>query len=109
MVVKYKKYNKLVRDEIPKIISNSGGLPEVKTLDGESYFSALNQKLSEEVGEYLENYDVDELADILEVIHAIIEYRGLSISDLEQVRLQKRAERGGFDSRTYLVEVKQNS
>ena len=100
------KYNKLVRDKIPEIISQNGDCPKVRTLDCQSYFDALNHKLTEEVAEYLAEYSVDELADMLEVIHTIAKHKGLTPYDLEQIRIKKHGERGGFDERILLVEVK---
>ena len=99
------KYNKLIRDKIPEIIKKQGNLPKVKILDDENYFNALNQKLTEEVNEYLENYNIDELADVLEVIYAIVKYNKLSINDLEQIRIEKHNERGGFDNKIFLIGV----
>jgi len=99
------KYNKLVRDKIPEIIRHKGDFPKVKTLNDPDYFDALNQKLTEEVDEYLKEHNADELADILEVIHAIAKHKGLTPHDLEQIRLKKHDERGGFDEKILLVEV----
>jgi len=101
-----KKYNKLVRDKIPEIIKRQGDLPKVEVLDDDKYFDSLNQKLTEEVAEYLENFDINELADVLEVICAIVKYRGLSFNDLEKIRHEKFNERGGFDDKLFLIEVK---
>ena len=99
------KYDKLVRDKIPEIIKQNGGSPKVEILNDESYFNALNRKLTEEVAEYLEKYSVEELADIMEVIHAIAKHKELTMADLECIRLKKLDERGGFDGRISLVEV----
>ena len=99
------KYNKLVRDKIPEIIKQQGNIPTVKILDDENYFNALNQKLTEEVAEYLDSFTIDELADIVEVIYAIVKHKGLSLKDFEAIRLSKHDERGGFDDKLFLVEV----
>ena len=99
------KHNKLVRDKIPEIIRQKGDIPKTVTLDDEAYFQCLNQKLKEEVDEYFEAYDTEELADILEVVYAIAKYKGLSIDELTNMRLKKRNDRGGFDERVFLVEV----
>ena len=99
------KYNKLVRDKIPEMIRQQGDSPRVKILDDEDYFRALNKKLTEEVAEYLENYDIDELVDIAEVIYALVKYKGLSRNDFEHIRLKKYDERGGFDDKMSLVEI----
>ena len=98
-------YNKLVRDKIPEIIAGKGDIPKTKVLGDEEYYQALNQKLKEEVAEYFENCDIEELADIVEVILAIVKYRGVSEGDFEGMRLKKYNERGGFDERICLVDV----
>ena len=99
------KYNKLVRDKIPEIITTQGDVPVIKVLDDTEYFQALNMKLQEEVEEYLSEFSSDEIADILEVLHAIIEYKGLSYNEVEQIRKKKYDERGGFSKKINLVEV----
>ena len=98
-------YGKLVRDKIPEIIAAQGDIPVTRILDEEEYFHALNQKLQEEVAEYLDGFCPEELADILEVIRAIIEQKGMSYGEIEQIREKKRSERGGFQKRISLVEV----
>ena len=98
-------YNKLVRDKIPEIIKSSGQNTVCRTLDSEEYLIALDQKLSEECAEYQTDKNIEELADILEVLYAIAEARSYSKEELEQVRSEKAAERGGFAKRVYLERV----
>lgn len=102
-------YNKLVRDKIPEIIRQNGDTPIIELLDDENYFSSLNQKLSEEVAEYMEDYSIEELADIVEVILSIVKYKGVSAEVFEQIRLEKRDKCGGFDSRIALIEVERKN
>lgn len=99
------KYNKLVRDKIPELISKGGDRPVTHILDTESYRRELKRKLQEEVAEFNEADDVEELVDILEVVYALANDRGLSRCQLEQLRQQKRETRGGFDKRVFLEEV----
>ena len=101
-------YNKLVRDMIPKIISKSGEKASCRILEKDEYLSELDKKLNEECAEYQADKSIDELADILEVIYAIVEARGHSISDLERVRAEKFSKRGGFANRIYLESVEDN-
>ena len=100
------EYNKLVRDKIPEVIKQNGDTPKIMILDDENYFDALNEKLKEEVAEYLDGFSIDELADIMEVVYALVGYKGLSIKDFEDIRMKKREKRGGFDKRISLIEVK---
>ena len=98
-------YNKLVRDSIPKIISESGKKAICHNLSHKEYIEELDRKLNEEVAEYQADKSIDELADILEVIHAIVEARGYSITELEKVRSEKAEKRGKFKDRIFLEKV----
>ncbi len=88
---------KLVRDEIPEIIESDDETPKIHVADKEEYFSRLKDKLIEEVNEFRESNDIEELADIQEVIRAILEYKGKSFEQLEHLRKVKKEKRGGFD------------
>ena len=66
-----KIFNKLVRDKIPQVIENNGDKPYIKVLSDEENLKQLNIKLTEEVNEYLSDNNVEELADIVEVIYDI--------------------------------------
>ena len=98
-------YNKLVRDKIPEIIETSGKMCTCETLPEDKYIVNLNIKLLEEVNEYLESGTVEELADICEVMHAILAFMNIPLAALESVRLEKHKERGGFEKRLLLKEV----
>ena len=100
-----KVYNKLVRDRIPEIIEASGKSCTCETLSDERYIALLNKKLQEEVTEYLESGTLEELADIGEVKHAILDYKGISLEEFQRVRSEKLQERGGFQKRILLKEV----
>lgn len=99
------KYNKLVRDRIPEIIEQAGKTCTIETLSDEKYIEMLNTKLLEEVNEYLESGSVEELADIGEVMHAILAFKGVSIEEYQKVRMEKREKRGGFEDKMLLKEV----
>lgn len=98
-------YNKLVRDRIPEIIERSGKACRVKTLSDEDYLRMVDAKLDEELAEYHKDQNIEELADIMEVIYAAAIARGYSIEQLEQVRAEKAEKRGGFQKKILLVEV----
>ena len=67
----------------------------------------LDAKLDEELAEYHKDQNIEELADLLEVIRAATIARGYSLEDLERVRAEKVAKRGGFEKRILLVEVQE--
>lgn len=97
------EYNKLVRDKIPEIIKSQGEAPVTRTLEDGEYLACLEQKLREETGEYLESGELDELADILEVVFALSQARGHSRADLEAAYERKHRSRGGFEQRIFLI------
>lgn len=99
-------YRKLVRDEIPRIIRESGKEPVTRTLSQEEAFTALAQKLCEEAQEYRDSGEVEELADVMEVVYGIAREHGVSMEEIEAIRARKAEERGGFQQRVYLVEVR---
>ena len=96
-------YNKLIRDRIPEIIEASGKISLCKVLDEQSYLTALDAKLTEELAEYQQSKSLEELADLLEVIHAVIAARGSTYEAVEEIRKAKAAERGSFDRRLFLL------
>ena len=98
------KYNKAIRDKIPEIIAESGKKCNLKQLDDESFLAELEKKLTEEVNEYTERKDVQELADLLEVIYRISELRGVNSDELDKIRKEKAKERGKFDSNLFLID-----
>ena len=104
--MKVKKYHKLVRDRIPEIIENDGKQCVCEVLSSEDYLVLLDEKLQEELNEYEESKSLEELADLLEVLYAVVKARGWSVEELEQVRKEKAKQRGGFEKRTFLREVR---
>ena len=103
--LKYTSYHKLVRDFIPNIIEADGKACIYETLSDEDYISLLDQKLNEELAEYQESKSLEELADLLEVMQAVVKARGWTWEELERVRERKSVERGGFESKLLLKEV----
>lgn len=76
------EFNKLVRDKIPEIIGNQDEKAITRILEIEEYIQCLENKLDEEVSEYHESKELEELADILEVIFALSEAQGYSRDEL---------------------------
>jgi predicted house-cleaning noncanonical NTP pyrophosphatase (MazG superfamily) len=93
---------KLVRDEIPAIITRSGDTCTTHIATEDEYRALLYAKLSEEVAEVTEEPSREELADLLEVIYAICNLENWTLDEVEKTRLAKRAERGGFQNRVVL-------
>lgn len=101
-------YNKVVRDKIPEEInSREGRKANYKVLNNEEYLKELDKKLFEEAHEFIEEHSVEELADLIEVISAIMKYRNISLNDVEKARKIKNDKKGRFDNKIYLIDVEQ--
>jgi predicted house-cleaning noncanonical NTP pyrophosphatase (MazG superfamily) len=98
-----KKYDKLVRDKIPEICLKDGAVPRFRVLSNDKdYLNALLEKLLEESNEVKNDPTLGELADVLEVLQSIGKALGYSVDQIEQFRISKAKERGGFDKRIFL-------
>ncbi|WP_138206946.1 nucleoside triphosphate pyrophosphohydrolase [Haloimpatiens lingqiaonensis] len=100
-----KEYNKLVRDKIPQIIKDSGKTCHIHIADSKEALSLLEKKLDEEVLEFHADKNLEELADIMEVIFSLSKNLGYSEKDLLDKCYHKRSERGGFDENIILEKV----
>lgn len=100
-----KIYNKLVRDKITDIIEADGRVAKYRILDNSEYRQELNKKLQEEIKEYLEDNNVEELADIVEIIYGILSSMNVSIQEFEKIRINKQEKRGAFEKKIYLEEA----
>jgi len=98
-------YNKAIRDKIPEIIKESGYSCNVKTLTDGEFLVEIEKKLVEEVQEYQKDKEVNELADILEVIYRIAQLKGISKEELEGLRIKKVQDRGSFDKNLFLIDT----
>ena len=103
-----KVYNKLVRDKIPEIIEEDGRSCKTRILLNDEYIAALEAKLNEEVAEYQTDKNLEEMADVLEVLQAICVARGYTLEELEELRAKKADKRGGFAKRIFLETAEEN-
>jgi predicted house-cleaning noncanonical NTP pyrophosphatase (MazG superfamily) len=101
-----KVYNKLVRDKIPEIIKVDGRECDIKIVSGDEKYKFLEAKLQEEVNEFLEDKNLEELADVMEVLFGLAESLGYSEEDLLKARDKKFKERGGFKDGIVLKSTK---
>ncbi|WPY01395.1 Nucleoside triphosphate pyrophosphohydrolase [Candidatus Trichorickettsia mobilis] len=109
------EFKKLIRNKLPVRMIEERVVIYPKTLSYEEFCQALRHKLIEEAEEVSQAQEVKdiivELADVLEVIHALAEAYQLSFSDIEKTRLSKREINGYFDQETYMdyIEVDENN
>ena len=94
------KYNKLVRDKIPERLDEKNIPYEKRIANDEEYKEELIKKLREEISEFIEAKNAEELADILEVIDALKKLP--EFANVEEIKNKKLAERGGFEKRIIL-------
>ena len=102
-------YNKLVRDRILEIIESDGLAYNARILEPSELLKEVKAKMIEEAKEFhaaetaIES--VEELADVLELIHTALNTLGVTYEELNEVRLQKKVKRGGFEKAIYLVDI----
>lgn len=105
-------YRKLVRDNIPKIIENTGEKAIYRTLNDDEYWQYLLEKDKEELEEVRladTNDEIKkELADKLELIRAMAGVRGFSLDDIIIAADKKAATNGAFEERIFLEKVIDN-
>lgn len=99
------KYNKLVRDEIPEIIAEEGKSVSYRILNDDEFKIALEEKLDEVVIEYHDTKSVEEIADIVEVLNAIIKANGHNRFKVFFARIKKKILKGGFNRHAFLESV----
>ena len=98
---------KLVRDRIPEIIEVSGKTHQTTIIDGEDLKTAALKKLQEEVMEFVENPCAEEAADIMEILHFILEREGITDSQVMTAATVNRIKRGGFNMGYFLEWVEE--
>lgn len=102
-------YNKLVRDKIPQNIDSKEGKKATwRVMDDSEYIKELNKKLLEEANEFIEENDVEELADVMEVIESIMKFKNIKWEEVREIQDKKRAKKGSFNDKIYLEYVEED-
>jgi predicted house-cleaning noncanonical NTP pyrophosphatase (MazG superfamily) len=104
------KFNKLVRDNDCDRMKDLGFTVNIKKLSkNESIIEYYKEKLIEESKEVLtaKTHDefVEEVADLVEVIHGLLKQADIDFSEIESARLAKKQARGGFDTASIVDNV----
>lgn len=102
------EYNKLVRDRIPKIIEQDNCTCKYHIADDDEFEVKLHEKLTEEINEFHENPNSEEMADILEVLEALRKHYKISLEKVKHQKELKKVNRGGFDEKLILEWTKVN-
>lgn len=96
---------KLVRNGIPEEIRDRGAIPVTRYAAFEDKMHWLYMKAIEEAAEVLAGPVCEELGDLLEVVHAMAAHDGISMAEVEAVRLEKKERLGGFDKGIILTRI----
>jgi predicted house-cleaning noncanonical NTP pyrophosphatase (MazG superfamily) len=99
---------KLVRDRIPELMRDAGIKPQFVRAAEADLTPRLLDKLLEEAEEVRAEPCVEELADVLQVLHSLATRLGVPWERVESVMLEKAGTRGGFDQ-GWLLELPQAS
>lgn len=102
-------YNKLIRDKIPDIIKKENKKFNIRILDDEEFKFEIIKKIGEEYQELLNSKnndeEIEELADLFELIITLSGVFDLSLDELNTYRMTKKEKRGGFDEKIFLIDV----
>ncbi|MCH1624441.1 nucleoside triphosphate pyrophosphohydrolase [Fredinandcohnia quinoae] len=94
---------------MPEIIEATGKNCSTRIINNNEYIQELKKKSFEELEEYMNATNdedaLEEMADVLEILHVLAECHGASIEKVEEIRKKKAKERGGFKERVFLIEV----
>ena len=101
-------YNKLVRDKIPEEINSmEGRKAKFRIMDDNEYIKELNRKLLEESNEFVEENDIEELADVMEVMESIMKIKNIQWEDVKKIQEKKKNKKGSFNRKIYLEYVEE--
>ena len=100
------RHDKIVRDSIPMIIQQAGGLARVRRVSLTLGRKLLLKKMIEEIVELAQAEEeqdiIEELADVREVMDALLEAFEIDPAELDRVQREKREKRGGFSKLVFL-------
>lgn len=102
------RFEKLVRDKAPSIMKGEGITSEMRIMEHEEYILKLKAKILEEAREVAAATHeelLEELADVLEVVHCLARANGFAVDDIERERVSKFERRGGFEDKIYISHV----
>ncbi|MBE5906116.1 MAG: hypothetical protein E7277_04870 [Lachnospiraceae bacterium] len=97
------EYYKLVRDKVPEIMKSEGAVVQYQIMEDKYYRQELFLKLREEARELMDDpHDIEEYADILEVLDCIMKLHGISFDAVMETKEKKRLQKGSFTEKYFL-------
>lgn len=103
--MKSTKLNVLIRDKMPKYLEQDGKKAIIEKIKDTDMIFYLNLKLREEVTGYEDERSVEKIADIIEVLYAILEHKGVSLSKFEKIRVKRANKLGRYKEKLLLKDV----
>ena len=82
-----RSYNKLVRDRIPQLIEESGRSYPSRVLKKEEYFDALIDKIIEEIEEFRNSGNEEEIADVYEALDCLVQFKEYEPMHIDYLKL----------------------
>ena len=99
------KFNKIVRDNIPRIIKSTGRNCLYRICTDEEAITKLMDKIEEEYIELKQSNNPEEIADLLEVIECLISKMGYSVDEINRIKESKKQRNGSFNNNIVLIEA----
>ena len=94
------------RDLIPEIIAASGKTADIEIVNNDVAFNYLVKKLDEEVTEFKTDKNLEELADVMEVLFGLGHKLGYTEQDLLNKRQEEKEACEGFHKNIILKSTK---
>lgn len=86
-----------MRDDIPEIVEENEKICVWETLSDKEFLHLLEEKLNKEAAEYQKSKSLENLADLLEVLGALVAVRGYTWNQLTAPRKEKRERQGDLN------------
>lgn len=100
-----RSYNKLVRDNMPRLIKESGRDCSYRIMNDREYFDALLDKVIEEIEEYRTSGNEEEIADVYEVLDCLVQLKEYEPMHIDYLQLIRKEARGSYKDRVLLIDV----
>lgn len=100
--------HKLIRDKSVELKLHDPEKHTFEVTKGQKYVSALQERICDGAERYkMANSDreaVEELVDLLELIHTVLPLHNMTFEELDMVRRRKKMEQGSFETGQVLIQ-----